>query len=83
MAKAKGPRSKNNQQGLFQPALCRFGQITPANVSGLKEVCEIQLNEPIWFWRYVIDYKQVPANNNNRGPGYLDGKIFRGTGDGR
>jgi len=88
-------------------------QITPANVSGLNEVCEIQLNEPIWFssgilkvgrtlyvstsrvtyafdaatcdlrWRYVIDYKQVPANNNNRGPGYLDGKISRGTGDGR
>jgi hypothetical protein len=24
-------------------------QITPANVSGPKEVCEIQLNEPIWF----------------------------------
>lgn len=24
-------------------------QITPTNVSGLKEVCEIQLNEPIWF----------------------------------
>jgi glucose dehydrogenase len=71
-------------------------QITPANVSGLKEVCEIQLNEPFWFssgilkvgrtlyvstsrvtyafdaatcdlrWRYVIDCKQVPANNNNR-----------------
>src|SRR5262245_18861159 len=24
-------------------------QITPANVSELKEVCEIQLNEPVWF----------------------------------
>src|ERR1700730_11663305 len=70
-------------------------QITPANVSGLKEVCEIQLPEPTWFssgilkagrtlyvstprvtyafdaatcdlrWRYVIDYKKVPANNND------------------
>ena len=24
-------------------------QITPANVSQLKEVCEIQINEPVWF----------------------------------
>src|SRR5271166_301394 len=35
-------------------------------------------------WRHVIDFKQLPqSSNNSRGPGYLEGKIFRGTGDGR
>jgi alcohol dehydrogenase (cytochrome c) len=34
-------------------------------------------------WRYVIDFKQQPVGLSNRGPGYLDGKIFRGTVDGR
>jgi PQQ-dependent dehydrogenase (methanol/ethanol family) len=88
-------------------------QITPANVGGLKEVCELQLNEPSSFnsgmlmvgrtiyvdtlratyavdaatcdlrWRNDIDFKLVPRTNSNRGPAYLDGKIFRGTGDGR
>jgi alcohol dehydrogenase (cytochrome c) len=88
-------------------------QITPANVGNLKEVCEIQLNEPTTFssgllkvgrtlyattphatyaidaatcelrWRHVIDLKQIPAGLNNRGAGYLDGTIFRGTIDGR
>jgi alcohol dehydrogenase (cytochrome c) len=88
-------------------------QITPANVDELKEVCEIQLNEPVWFssgllkvgrtlyvttlrgtyafdaatcelrWRHVIDFKQTIAALANRGPGYLEGRIFRGTADGR
>ena len=88
-------------------------QITPANVGELKEVCEIQLNEPVWFssgllkvgrtlyvttlrgtyafdaatcelrWRHVIDFKQTIAALGNRGPGYLDGRLFRGTADGR
>jgi alcohol dehydrogenase (cytochrome c) len=88
-------------------------QITPANVSQLKEVCEIQINEPVWFnsgllkvgrplyvttlrgtyafdavscqlrWQKVIDFNQLPASTNQRGAGYLDGRIFRGTGDGR
>jgi len=87
-------------------------QITPANVGGLKEVCELQLNEPTWFnsgllmvgrtlyvaafratyaldaatcelrWRHVLDLGRT-ANIATRGPGYLDGKIFRGTADGR
>jgi alcohol dehydrogenase (cytochrome c) len=34
-------------------------------------------------WRHVIDFKQRPAGLSNRGAGYLDGKIFRGTVDGR
>jgi alcohol dehydrogenase (cytochrome c) len=88
-------------------------QITPANVSQLKEVCEIQINEPVWFtggllkvgrtlylttlrgtyafdavncqlrWKKVIDFLQLPGSTNQRGAGYLDGRIFRGTGDGR
>jgi len=79
----------------------------------LKEVCEIQLNEPVWFsrgllkvgrtlyvttlrgtyafdaatcalrWRHVIEFKQTLAASGNRGPGYLDGRLFRGTADGR
>jgi CheY-like chemotaxis protein len=88
-------------------------QITPKNVSALKEVCEIRLNEPVWFtsgllkvgrtlyvttlratyafdavncqlrWRKPIDFKQTIATNNQRGAAYLDGRIFRGTADGR
>ena len=36
-------------------------------------------------WRKVIDFKpdSIPIGDNNRGPAYLDGKIFRGTVDGR
>lgn len=88
-------------------------QITPQNVGQLKEVCEIQLNEPVMFssgllkvgrtlyvatlrgtyaidavtcdlrWKHVIDFLQTPATVTQRGLGYLDGRIFRGTGDGR
>lgn len=91
-------------------------QITPQNVAGLKEVCEIDLNEPSWFssgilkvgrtlyvttrrmtyaidgetcelrWRYVIHDIVNPdnfGNANNRGAAYLDGRLFRGTVDGR
>jgi alcohol dehydrogenase (cytochrome c) len=87
-------------------------QITPKNVGGLKEVCEINLNVPTWFnsgllmvgrtiyvntlsstfaidaatcdlrWRYDVKFTRPPASNSNRGPAYLDGMIFRGTGDG-
>jgi alcohol dehydrogenase (cytochrome c) len=88
-------------------------QITPANIGNLKEICEIQLNEPTFFssgllkigktlyvntyrityafdattcelrWRYVIDVVGRSSTNNSRGSAYLDGKIFRGTPDGR
>jgi alcohol dehydrogenase (cytochrome c) len=91
-------------------------QITPQNVAGLKEVCEIDLNEPSWFssgilkvgrtlyvttrrMTYAIDgetcelrwHKVIhdivkpnnPGNSNNRGAAYLDGRLFRGTADGR
>jgi alcohol dehydrogenase (cytochrome c) len=35
-------------------------------------------------WRQVIDFNQTAAGSfSQRGPGYLDGRIFRGTGDGR
>lgn len=88
-------------------------QITPENVSGLKEVCEIQLNQPTFFssgllmvgrtlfvttnrqtaafdaatcelrWRHVLDFKGKPIAAINRGLGYADGRVFRGTSDGR
>ena len=88
-------------------------QITPANVGQLKEVCELQLNEPAWFnsgllmvghtiyvttmrstyaldattcelrWRNDLEFKGRVATIANRGPGYWDGMIYRGTADGR
>ena len=88
-------------------------QITPANVDQLKEVCELQLNEPAWFnsgllmvghtiyvttmrstyaldattcelrWRNDLEFKGRVATIANRGPGYWDGMIYRGTADGR
>ena len=84
-------------------------QITPANVTGLKEACEIDLNEPSWFssgilkigntlyfttrrvtyavdaatcqlrWRYVNEETPFPVNYNNRGLGYWNGTLFKGT----
>jgi alcohol dehydrogenase (cytochrome c) len=86
-------------------------QITPNNVANLKEVCEVQLNEPVMFntgllkvgrtlyvttanqtvafdaatcdlrWQYVSAH--AAGGGNSRGAGYSDGKIFRGTLDGR
>jgi alcohol dehydrogenase (cytochrome c) len=88
-------------------------QITPQNVKNLREICEIQLNEPVYFnsgllkigrtlytttfrgtyafdavtcklrWRKVINFTRIIAGTSNRGPAYLDGKLFRGTADGR
>ncbi len=88
-------------------------QINAGNVQNLREVCEIQLNEPVYFtsgllkvgntlyittfrgtyafdatncdlrWRQVLDFKQVTAAIGQRGAAYLDGRIFRGTADGR
>jgi alcohol dehydrogenase (cytochrome c) len=88
-------------------------QITPENVSDLKEVCEVQLNQPVVFssgllmagdtlyvgtdrltvaidaatcelrWRHVLDFNHKPIGSGVRGLGYLDGKVFRGTNDGR
>jgi alcohol dehydrogenase (cytochrome c) len=88
-------------------------QITPENVVGLREVCEVQLNQPVVFtsgllmvggtlfvatnrqtvaldaatcavrWRHVLDFNQAPYGSNSRGLGYMDGKVFRGTHDGR
>lgn len=83
--------------------------ITRENVAGLREVCEVALNEPSWFssgilkiddalyfttrrmtyavgakdcarrWSNIIDEAPYPANYNNRGLGYLDNMLFRGT----
>src|SRR5208337_1882606 len=88
-------------------------RITPENVGDLKEVCEVQLNQPVVFssgllmagdtlytstdrltvafdaatcelrWRHVLDFIQRPIGSGNRGLGYSDGKVLRGTNDGR
>jgi alcohol dehydrogenase (cytochrome c) len=88
-------------------------QITPENVAGLGEVCEVQLNQPVVFtsglimvegtlfvatnrqtvafdaatcavrWRQLLDFNEPPFGSNSRGLGYMDGKVFRGTNDGR
>jgi alcohol dehydrogenase (cytochrome c) len=54
-------------------------QITPKNVAQLKEV---------WLrWRHVINDDALNQGNfgssNNRGAAYLDGRLIRGTADGR
>jgi alcohol dehydrogenase (cytochrome c) len=88
-------------------------QITPENIGDLKEICEVQLNQPVVFssdlltaggtlyvatnrltvavdaatcalrWRHVLDFNDIPIGAGARGLGYLDGKVFRGTVDGR
>jgi alcohol dehydrogenase (cytochrome c) len=88
-------------------------QITPENVGNLKEVCEVQLNQPVVFssgllmvddtlyvitnrltvaldaatcklrWRHVLDLNLGRISSAVRGLGYADGKVFRGTNDGR
>jgi alcohol dehydrogenase (cytochrome c) len=34
-------------------------------------------------WRHVLDFNHTPIGSGVRGLGYLDGKVFRGTNDGR
>jgi alcohol dehydrogenase (cytochrome c) len=34
-------------------------------------------------WRHVLDFHDTPIGAGARGLGYLDGKVFRGTPDGR
>ena len=93
----------------FSPA----AQITAANVSTLKRVCEANLGDSGTFhsgpvvikdtlyvttahttvaldsrtcaikWRYVYKPAQQEVYAANRGAAYLDGRLFRGTGDGR
>jgi alcohol dehydrogenase (cytochrome c) len=93
----------------FSPA----AQITAANVSTLKRVCEAHLGDSGTFhsgpivikdtlyvttahttvaldprtcaikWRYVYKPAQPEVYAANRGAAYLDGRLFRGTGDGR
>ena len=88
-------------------------QITPENVGGLREVCEVELNQPVFFtsglvmaggtlfvttnrqtvavdaatcavrWRHVLNFNEAPIGASARGVGYMDGKVFRGTPDGR
>lgn len=88
-------------------------QITPANVGGLKRVCEIDLGDAGSFhagpilvddtlyintahttvaldprscairWHYVYHPQQTEVYPVNRGIAYLDGRLFRGTSDGR
>jgi glucose dehydrogenase len=88
-------------------------QITPENVAGLREVCEVELNQPVFFtsglvmaggalfvttnrqtvaldaatcavrWRHVLNFNEAPIGASARGVGYMDGKVFRGTPDGR
>jgi alcohol dehydrogenase (cytochrome c) len=111
-----GPRADDwitINKDYFSQRYVDLDQITPQNVGQLKEICEIQLNEPNLFssgilkvgrtlytstvrqtvafdaatcdllWRNVVVFKQKPAASNHHGPGYLDGKIFRGTTDGQ
>jgi alcohol dehydrogenase (cytochrome c) len=88
-------------------------QITPRNVRGLRERCEVDLGDPgavqpgpvvvgdtlfvttkhtvvaadaancTVRWRYVYEAQEDEVWPVNRGVAYLDGKLFRGTGDGR
>lgn len=88
-------------------------RIDKDNVGALKEICEVDLNQPVLFssgllmaertlyvatnrltvaidaatcalrWRDVLEFKQRPIGVGTRGLGYADGRVFRGTHDGR
>ncbi|AFL89483.1 glucose dehydrogenase [Terriglobus roseus DSM 18391] len=88
-------------------------QITPANASGLKEICRYDLHQITSFqtgpvvldgviyittghdtialnsdtcaekWRTHEDYAPAVPNDVNRGAAVMDGRVFRGTQDGR
>lgn len=116
-SRARRRRLDHINKGYKSHRYVDLDQITPTNVSGLGEVCEIDLNEPSTFtsgilkigrllyvttrrmtyaidgatcdlrWRYAISDDALKpgnfGNSNNRGVAYLDGALFRGTGDGR
>ena len=70
-----------NEPNLFSSGLLKVGRTLYVGTSRFTyafdaATCALR-------WRYVVDFKQTPAAVTGRGAGYLDGKIFRGTTDGR
>jgi len=72
-----------NEPVLFSSGLLKVGRILYVNTAHLTAAfdavtCKVH-------WRKVIGFKpdSIPIGDNNRGSAYLNGKIFRGTVDGR
>ncbi|HEY7306350.1 MAG TPA: PQQ-binding-like beta-propeller repeat protein [Bryobacteraceae bacterium] len=71
-----------NEPVMFSSGLLKVGRtLYAATLRGTYAIdattCELR-------WpRHVINFEQFPATVTQRGLGYLNGRIFRGTGDGR
>lgn len=70
-----------NEPILFSTGLLKVGRtlyVDTANLTVAFDAATCNLH-----WRKVIPLERTPIGYNNWGPTYLDGKIFRGTPDGR
>jgi len=70
-----------NEPTMFSSGLLKVGRTlyvdtTDSTAAFDAATCELR-------WRYPIVFGRNQVGNNNRGPAYLDGRIFRGTTDGR
>jgi alcohol dehydrogenase (cytochrome c) len=70
-----------NEPSFFSSGLLKVGRTL--YTSTLHATYAIDATNCDLRWRYVVVFKHVINTDNNRGLAYLDGKIFRGTGDGR
>jgi alcohol dehydrogenase (cytochrome c) len=70
-----------NEPNLFSSGLLKIGRTLYTSTSYATYAFDATTCEP--RWRYVVAPKQRPAASNSHGLGYLAGKIFRGTTDGR
>jgi alcohol dehydrogenase (cytochrome c) len=70
-----------NEPNLFSSGLLKVGRTlytSTGHASYAVDAANCELR-----WRRVVVFKQMPAAGNSRGLGYLGGKVFRGTIDGR
>jgi alcohol dehydrogenase (cytochrome c) len=69
-----------NENNLFSTGLLKVGKTLYVNLVSVTYAVDATTCNLRWF--YQINFHTAPITGNNRGSAYLDGAIFRGTGDG-
>jgi alcohol dehydrogenase (cytochrome c) len=70
-----------NEPVMFSTGLLKVGRTLYVDTAHMTVAFDAATCDSLW--RRVIPLKSFPIGDNNRGPAYFDGKIFRGTPDGR
>ncbi len=70
-----------NEPVYFTSGILKVGQTL--YVTTLRGTYALDATSCSTLWRQIVDFKQVTAAIGQRGAAYLNGRIFRGTADGR